>query len=487
MRQLQYISIISLMAAQLSAITPATAQTAAADSLMSGVTLGITQSGKAAGLNMTLNPSAARLSHTERLILRPVLCGQQDTACFTPIVLNSRKAAITYARNLHSEGVPGAMVIDAHHTQGSVDYRGRIPFEDWMTQARLYVVEDRCGCGITDAGALQGLQPVGEICKRQASELQVEFAAPEAEAVKERAESGSAYIDFPVNQTVIDPNYHSNQAELQKIVGTIDVMRADNHIQLERVTIHGYASPEGKYDANARLAECRAEALTAYVASLSNVDRSKFITRSTPEDWDGLKVYLQKSQVSHSREILELIDSEADPDRRDYLIRLRYPDTYASLLSDVYPRLRHSDYTVNYQVRAFTVDEARQYLETHPSYLSLDEIFKVAQASQTPEERYRVMQKAVTLFPDSELANLDAACAAIQCNDLTGAARYLPQAGDSPQALNARGVVAALQGDYATALQQLQRVDTSQCPQAAHNLEVVDILAHNRAQQQIAD
>ncbi len=476
------------MAATMAAVTTAPAQTATdTDRLMQNLELGITRSGKAAGLNMTLNPSVLSLRGTERLILRPVLCGQRDTALFAPIVLNSRKAAYTYQRNARTEAVTDALVIDTHKTEGHVDYRSRIPYEEWMTQSQLYIVEDRCGCGITTEGSLTAWQPVASIRKQQVDNLQVEFVAPQMEAVKERAESGSAFISFPVNQTIINPDYHTNEAELDKIVHTIEVVKADSHIQLEQVTIHGYASPEGKYDDNARLAQGRAEALTAYVASLSHVDRSKFITRSTPEDWEGLKEYLRKGELPHSAEILDLIAREADPDRCDQQIRARYPDAYRTLLSEIYPHLRHSDYTVDYQVRAFTLDEAREYLNTHPTYLSLEEVYQVAQSCETPEERYKVMQKAVNLFPGNELANLNAACAAIQCDDLTGAAHYLQDAGDSPQAHNARAVVAAKQGDYTTALRELQEVDTSQCPQAAHNLAAVDAMVHNRAQQQIDD
>jgi outer membrane protein OmpA-like peptidoglycan-associated protein len=470
------------------AAAPAAVSAQTADSsLIRNARVGLTQSLRQAGVDMQIIPSQAHLKSGQRLILRPVLCGERDTAQLAPIVLNGRKASYTYIRNARTEAVPGAMVVNVKHAPDSVAYSGRVAYEDWMQQSRLYVLQDRCGCGLTDAGSLQGLQPVGQIERRQPERMQVAFTVPEVEAVKERAESGSAYIDFPVNQTVIDPDYHTNRAELNKIVATIDVVKSDSHILLEDITIHGYASPEGSFASNARLAEGRAEALTAYVSSLSSVARDKFHTESTPEDWNGLVEYLKKGELSQSRDILDLIDREAEPDRREYLIRMRYPIPYTTLRNEVYPRLRHSDYTVRYQVRAFTVDEAREYLQTHPSYLSLEEVFQVAQSYDDPQERYKVMRQAAALFPQHELAQLNAGCAAIQCDDLSGAAHYLQSAGDSDRAREARGVLAALQGDFDSALPLLQSVNAEECPDVAHNLEVLDQMMHPRSQQELPD
>lgn len=87
------------------------------------------------------------------------------------------------------------------------------------------------------------------------------FVSPAVEAVKNRAEEGRAYLDFPVNQTKIYPEYRRNPSELEKIKATVDVVKNDANTQITEIDITGYASPEGRYASNARLAQGRAEAL----------------------------------------------------------------------------------------------------------------------------------------------------------------------------------------------------------------------------------
>lgn len=54
---------------------------------------------------------------------------------------------------------------------------------------------------------------------------------------------------------------------------------------------------------------------------------------------------------------------------------------------------------------------------------------------------------AVKVHPRDESANLNAANIAMERDDLNAAARYLANAGDSPESVYARGVLAARTGD----------------------------------------
>ena len=80
------------------------------------------------------------------------------------------------------------------------------------------------------------------------------FVRPEAETMKSRSLSGSAFIDFPVDQTVIYPEYRRNTVELGKIQATIDSVRNDKDVSIISVWLKGYASPESPYSHNKELA-----------------------------------------------------------------------------------------------------------------------------------------------------------------------------------------------------------------------------------------
>ena len=70
---------------------------------------------------------------------------------------------------------------------------------------------------------------------------QMVYVRPEAEARKSRQIEGTAFIDFPVNRTEINPTYRRNEVELAKIRATIDSVRYDNDITINQVWLKGYA------------------------------------------------------------------------------------------------------------------------------------------------------------------------------------------------------------------------------------------------------
>ena len=94
---------------------------------------------------------------------------------------------------------------------------------------------------------------------------------------------------------------------------------------------------------------------------------------------------------------------------------------------------------------------------------------RLAQTLPADSEDFReVFEVAVRLYPDDPVANLNAAFTAMRFGDLGNAGRYLAKAGDSTSAVYARGIFAAMQGDYEAARRNLESVST--LPQAVDAL-----------------
>ena len=170
-----------------------------------------------------------------------------------------------------------------------------------------------------------------------------------------------------------------------------------------------------------------------------------------------------------SDKILAIAKSDAEPDVKERQLKQRYPAQWKQLLADVFPSLRHSDYKVSYTIRPFTVEEARDIIRTKPQQLSLNEMFLVANTYAPGSKDYdEVFETAVRIYPDDETANLNAAVIALRKGNLTAAAHYLEKAGNNAEAQNARGVLAAKQGDYSAAEAAF---GLSTIKEAKHNLE----------------
>lgn len=444
--------------------------------LSGGLRLRNVTAGKAAGnfvVSMDMVFDSVQVASNRLRAFTPVVRGRGGEEIMLPsVVLTGRRQHYVYARG----GVPGypdAKELRRENGRPQAEhYVQTVPYEMWMRNATVAVLEDSCGCGVNLASRDNSVLRL-----REAPNPTCAYIVPERDSVKVRHLEGRAFLDFPVNRTEIYPDYRNNPRELAKIIETIDVVRNDSNATIRAIGIHGYASPEGSYSNNVRLSIGRAAALRDYVNQLYKFgDGVTFDVRNTPEDWAGLDSFVRHSNLDVREELLTLIRTQMDEDAKNEEIKRRWPETYKFILATWYPALRHSDYVVTYTVRQFTTPEAakRIYLEK-PEQLSLHEFFMVAGTYEPGSEAYyEVLETAARVNPDSETANLNAANAAIGRRELAKADAYLAKAGNTPEAVHARGVVALLRGDYATARRHLEAARDAGVKEAAANLEWID-------------
>ena len=87
------------------------------------------------------------------------------------------------------------------------------------------------------------------------------------------------------------------------------------------------------------------------------------------------------------------------------------------------------------------------------------------------QEFVDVFEVAVRMYPENEIANMNAAAAAILRNDLVAAERYLNKVNSKePEYTNSLGVVALLKGDYNQAEKYLKAAADSGLETAKDNL-----------------
>ena len=427
-------------------------------------------------VSFLLDLSEIEEGKNQQIVYTPMIVSdaKEDTVVLKKIVVNGRNTAILEERDKKKDfSSVFATIRRVNKTRQVVAYNDSVAYEPWMELCRLSLAEDICGCGELQ---VQDYVDLNEFDNRPAPEPYIEFIAPMAEEVKTRHLSGSAFVDFIVNKTDIRPDYRNNRREINKILETIDVVRNDTNVRITEITIHGYASPEGSYQNNVRLAAGRAEALKEYVRSLYTLEEGIFKSQSTPEDWEGLRKRVVASTFPEKTDLLAIIDDPyLDPDSKDKMMKTKFPTTYKFMLEEWYPALRHSDYTVSYIVKPFTVEETKRMLEKNPGQVSLNEIFRVAQTYDPGSEEFNnIMKTALLLYPNDETANLNAANAAIKAGDLAAAEKYLEKSGNSPQVINAKGVIAMERGDYELAKKLFTQAVDMGLDEAKENIEVAE-------------
>ena len=456
---------VAAVATAVAAASPSTEPTRMAGGGIRLDSLNISRGGGFVVLNMTLNLDSLDLPANTRLVYTPMLASSAGRQPMPQIVINGRRQHIMFERGDRSGLAEGATVVRrANGRAQSLPYRAAMPLGEELAEYDITIHEDLCGCG-------DSLDGNNYLLRRRRKPLMA-FVRPQAEALKERHIDKTAYIDFPVDRTELHPGYRRNPAELDSIINTINMVKADTNLSIRHIEIHGFASPESPYSHNDYLARERARTLKDYVRRLVSLDDSLFSVAHTPENWQGLAAFIKGSNLDSRNAILAIIDDpNLDPDTRERKIKTNHPDDYRFMLATWYPALRRSDYHISYTVRPFSVEEARRLVFTKPQQLSLEEMFLVAQACEPGSAEFNeVMEIAVRMFPDDATANLNAACTRLNAGDAAGAKPYLDKAGDSPQALNARAAYHQLTGNDEEAAALYRRAADAGLEQARTNL-----------------
>lgn len=411
--------------------------------------LKIERNGEYIVVDMNMGLSPLDVESNRAVLLTPRFVCATDTLELPSVGVYGRRRYYYYVRNGESMlSGKKEMTFKAHSRPEDVAYHAIIPYYKWMNGSALELYRSDYGCCSTLLA--ECIEPLGGYAEIEPLSPQLLYVYPQAETVKSRSLSGSAFIDFPVDKTVIYPEYRRNTSELGKIQASIDSVRNDRDITITSVWLKGYASPESPYSHNRDLAIGRTAALKSYINQLYHFRDSVITTAYEPEDWGGLRRYVEKTNLAHRTEILAMIDSDMEPDAKEAKIKRTYPEEYRFLLQNCYPALRHTDYRIDYIIRSFSdVEEIKRIMRTQPQKLSLNEFYLVARTYEPGSAEFNeVFETAVRMYPDDEIANLNAANSAMQRKDFESAERYLSKAGDSSQAVYARGVYAFGVGKY---------------------------------------
>ena len=424
------------------------------------------------GMDVTL-PADMRVDANGVLALTPILVEKDGANKALPaIYVYGRTRQLVAER---TGKIPADAFQIVRRDNGDVQtirYTARVPYESWMNGSDLKMLGTISGCAdCMQEENLAYISPV--LIERYVPQPVIAFVKPAAE-IKQRAEKGSAYLDFPVNQTKIYKDYRRNPYELAEINRTIQVVKDNADTKITGISLHGYASPEGTYANNTRLAKGRSEALKSYIMNEYGMPADLFTVEYTPEDWAGLRAYVEKNPVAHKEQVLELIDSNIDNlDVKESRIKALDGQMYKELLRDIYPALRHTDYMVHYTVRAYNIDEAKELLKTRPQLLSLEEMYLVAQTYEEGSEDFNeVFDIAVRMYPADPIANINAAAMELKRGNIDQAVRYLERSDKSSAAAqNNQGVYHLLKGELSQAEACFNKAKLLGAEQANANLE----------------
>lgn len=194
--------------------------------------------------------------------------------------------------------------------------------------------------------------------------------------IERRASADASYnIGFDINKTGLDESLGDNRATVRQIKEKLKELMLDEVFDLDSIVITAASSPEGGYAINEKLSLQRSENITGYFSRYVRefrdsverdsregihitVDESfnekqtgndeapkvadiRFISRAVAENWDDLIPLVDQDTLMSEadKEDFHSMLKIKDPDRREYLMRIRKP-WYDHLKTDLYPKVR---------------------------------------------------------------------------------------------------------------------------------------------------
>lgn len=216
------------------------------------------------------------------------------------------------------------------------------------------------------------------------------------------SEQHAADILFLINVANLRPselNSEQMKALQQQIV---DANAAPNRV-IKEINIKSYASPDGAYDFNEKLAEQREINTKGYVEKELKknkiADFGKLTADYTPEDWEGLQKLISESNLKDKKLILDVLGMYKDPEQREKELQ-NYIHIYEDLPDVILPKLRYSRITAAIDLVGKSDEEICKLAKNDPKQLSVEEILYAASLTNDNGERMAIYESATKLYPN---------------------------------------------------------------------------------------
>lgn len=186
-----------------------------------------------------------------------------------------------------------------------------------------------------------------------------DFRYVEPEPLTEIRQSDAHFI---INKWILKPT-----PSLIKFRNDLDSILREQ--ELLKLHIESSASPDGPIKWNVTLAKNRARVMKEYLQKQVDIPDSLIEILEIPENWDGLrKIIVADTTLPNRREMIELIDSDLDPNTKEVrLRRLAGGKPFDRLKPEILPALRYSF------VRAVTPYDTLEYDSRKPWFPPVDD------------------------------------------------------------------------------------------------------------------
>ena len=303
-----------------------------------------------------------------------------------------------------------------------------------------------------------GIIATSELYRRTVTSASAAIAPDAYQRITKKKQE--ANIKFLIQQANIRKSELKNNS-VQEFVRMLKQINDDREgLNLDNVEVSAYASPDGGFSINDRLANQRQKVSEQYVnQELKKIKMDANVdARYTAQDWEGFQELVQASNIQDKDIILRVLSMYKDPQEREQQIK-NISAAFRELADGILPQLRRSRLTINYETIGRSDAQILDQIQADATKLSIEELLYGAAISDDAARKEQIYKLATQVYPNDGRAYNNLATLAYAKGNYDAARDYIQQAQRvAPALAEAKanlGMLALTNGDIATAEQYI--------------------------------
>jgi Flp pilus assembly protein TadD len=334
------------------------------------------------------------------LVATPVLKHNSGEKVFEPITVQGERVNANNKVILYKSG-------------GSFAYKDAVSFADAMRlsdlELRITASQGKKSVDFAPISLAKGVIAT--------STLVVNYPTPILGIQREKNTTGKYDPNIDAFQRIVpdeytaDIKYLINKADLRKeelIKAEIAKLNEynkeaakDPKKKIKGIEISSYASPDGTLEFNTHLAEKRQDVSSKFLTKelkKSEIE-AEFKTKFTPEDWDGFKELMEKSNIQDKELILRVLSMYSDPEVREREIK-NLSGAFVEVANQVLPQLRRSKFTTSIDLIGKSDEEIAALADSDPSKLNPAELLYAATLTKDLNKQLAIYNSFINVYPN---------------------------------------------------------------------------------------
>ena len=303
-----------------------------------------------------------------------------------------------------------------------------------------------------------GIIATSELYKKTLNTAQAAIAPDAYQRITKQKQE--ANIKFLIQQATLRKSELKNNS-VQEFVKMLQKINADREgLNLDNVEVSAYASPDGGFNINDKLASERQKVSEQYVNQElkkikldANVD-----AKYTAQDWEGFQELVKASDIQDKDVILRVLSMYKDPEEREQQIK-NISSAFRELADGILPQLRRARLTINYETVGRSDDQILEQINSDATKLSVEELLYGAALKQNINEQEDIYKLTTEVYPNDARAYNNLAAIQYARGNYDAARQFIQKAqslsANIPESQANLGMLALKAGDLKTAEQYI--------------------------------